>query len=517
MKKTLIGFLLLALVGTGQLTATAQQIPFLSEIFSRYAEFNRLYNEKRIAGANLGPVETLRKRAEDAFKQGNIPGILEAISEGQALLSGKKWDDRQRFIASLTLETDRLIVEPNQILQVSLTRMFPVMIDKAFATTPTVTFTVIADASASKATGGQPAAPISQPQIIADRLTVAETSSNAARRVLLSDGAYQIVAQVDAGGQRLAELKRPIYAISDYGESIAQMSKTLAAIRSSPDPKVKALAPMADTDAFKLQRIAQLNKTRGEVNINAIQEMDQIEAELSEIAKGNNPFSMNRGEVERAYQASDNTLMPYCVYVPQSYDGATPMPLVVMLHGALGDERYFFSGMFDSSMIKGEAERRGYILAVPNGRGRFANYSGPSQEDVFEVINAVTREYKIAANRVFLMGHSLGGFGAWLIASSNPEKFAAIAALSGGPPAQGDALSGLLEKLKGLPALIIHGAQDGIAPVQLSRTMASAAQKAGLKVTHLEVPDGNHTSVVSSTFPAVMDFFDKNAKPAISK
>jgi predicted peptidase len=139
-----------------------------------------------------------------------------------------------------------------------------------------------------------------------------------------------------------------------------------------------------------------------------------------------------------------------------------------------------------------------------------------SQEDVFEVINAVSREYKIDATRIFLMGHSLGGFGTWLVASSNPERFAAIAALSGGPPAQGDALAGLLEKLKGLPAMIIHGEQDGIAPVQLSRTMAAAAQKAGLKVTYVEVPDGDHTSVVASTFPAVMDFFEKNAKsPAI--
>lgn len=512
MKKTVIGFLLLALAAIGQLTATAQQIPFLAELFSRYAEFNRLYNEKRRAGANLTAVEPLRKRAEEAFKQGNIPGILETISEGQALLTAKKWDDRQRFIASLTLETDRLVVEPNQILQVSLTRMFPVVIDKTFASTPTVTFAIISGEAASKPPGAQAASALGQPLVIAERLTVAETSSNAARRLLLPDGVYQVVAQVEAGGQKIAELKRQVYAISDFSDSITQMSKTIAAIKSSSDAKVKAIAPMVATPEFQLQRLAQLNKARGEEDINPIQEMDQIEAELSEIAKGQNPFSMNRGEVERAYQASDNKLVPYRVYVPQSYDGARPKPLVVMLHGALGDERYFFSGLFDPATIKGEAERRGYILAGVNGRGRFANYSGVSQEDVFEVINAVSREYKIAATRIFLMGHSLGGFGTWVVASSNPERFAAIAALSGGPPAQGDALAGLLEKLKGLPAMIIHGAQDGITPVQLSRAMVAAAQKAGMKVTYLEVPDGDHTSVVASTFPAVMDFFERNVR-----
>ena len=515
MKKTVIGFLLVALAAIGHLRATAQQIPFLSELFSRYAEFNQLCNEKRRSGANLAAVDALRKRAEEAFRQGNIPGLLETISEGQALLTAKKWDDRQRFIASLTLETDRLVIEPNQILQVSLTRMFPVIIDKTFASTPTVNFAIISGEGILKSTGAQGASALREPLVIAERLPIAETSSNAARRVLLA--VYQVVAQVEVGGQKIAELKRLVYAISDFSDGIVQMSKTIDAIKSSSDAKVKAIVPMVATAEFQLQRLTQLNKARGEEDINAIREMDQIEFELSEIAKGQNPFSTGRGEVERAYRSSDNKLVPYRVYVPQSYDGTSPKPLVVMLHGPLGDEHYFFSGLFDPVTIKGEADRRGYILAGVNGGGRFANYSGASQEDVFEVINAVSREYRIAADRIFLMGHSLGGFGTWLVASSNPERFAAIAALSGGPPAQGDALAGLLEKLKGVPAMIIHGAHDGIAPVQLSRAIMASAQKAGLKVTYLEVPDGDHTSVVASTFPAVMDFFEKIVKPTGAK
>ncbi|MEK6324659.1 MAG: prolyl oligopeptidase family serine peptidase [Acidobacteriota bacterium] len=517
MKKTLIGFLLLAVATIVQLNATAQEIPFLSELLSRYEEFNRLYTEKRRAGANLSSVEPLRKRADEAFRQGSIPGILEAIAEAQALLAGKKWDDRQRFIASLTLETDRLIIEPNQVLQVSLIRMFQVNIDKAFASAPTVTFAIISGEAASKPTDAESAPALAQPLVIAAGLTIAETSSNAARRLLLPDGVYQVVARIESRGQRVAEIKRQLYAISDFSGSIGQMLKTLAVIKSSSDAKVKAMAAMVATPEFQLQRLAPLNKTRGEEDLNPNQEMYQIEAELSEIAKGRNPFAMKRGEVERAYQAPDNKLVPYRVYVPNSYDGATPKPLLVMLHGALGDERSYFSGLFDPVVIKGEADRRGYILAGVNGRGRFASYSGVSQDDVFEVIAAVSRDYKIDASRIYLTGHSLGGFGTWLVASSNPERFAAIAAVSGGPPAQGDALTGLLEKLKGLPALVIHGAQDGIAPVQLSRGMAAAAQKAGLKVSYVEVPDGDHTGVVASTFPAVMDFFDKNVKSSGSK
>jgi len=520
MRRPLFAFLLVAFATIAQPRAWAQQAPFLSELFSRYAEFNRVYAEKRRAGANVSAIETLRKRGEEAFKRGDIPGILEAIGEAQAVLAGKKWDERQKFISSLTVETDRLVIEPNQVLQVSVTRMFPASIEKAFASPPTVTFAVLSGETVSTALespsllaklknrssvlpqGAQP------PLIIAEGLAIAETSSNAARKLLLPDGAYQVVAAIEAGGQTVAEITRPIYAISDFSDSIAQMSKTISIIRTSSDPKIKAIAPQAVTADFQLQRLAQLNRTRGEVELNPSQEIDRIEAELSALANGQNPFARERGELERAYQASDGKLFAYRLYVPTSYDGSSPPPLVVMLHGALGDERYYFSGLFDPATIRGEADRRGFILVGVNGRGRFSL----SQEDVFEVIGAVTRDYKIDASRIYLTGHSMGGFGAWLVASARPEVFAAIAPVSGGPPAQGEALTALLQRLKGAPAMVVHGAQDGIAPVQLSRTMAEAAERAGLRVTYLEVPGGDHMSVVASTFPAIMEFFGKHVK-----
>ena len=519
MRKPLIAFLLVAFGAAGQPGATAQQVPFLTELFSRYEAFNRVYTEKRRAGANVSAIELLRKKGEEAFRRGDIPGILEVLGEAQALVAGKKWDERQRFIASLTLETDRLVVEPNQVLQVSLTRMFPASIEKAFASPPTVTFAILSgevvtgpvDAPSvlalwKKRPSALPAG--QQPLVIADRLAIAETSSNSARKLLLPDGAYQVVALVEAGGLQISEIKRQIYVISNFSDSIAQMSNTIASTRKSSDLKGKAIAPLIDTPAFQLQRLSQLTRTRGEVDLNPNQEIDRIEGELSALAKGQNPFARERGEVERAYQAPDGKLFPYRLYVPGSYDGARATPLVVMLHGALGDERYYFSGLFDPAVIKGEADRRGYILVGVNGRGRF----GLNQEDVFEVINAVTRDYKINAARIYLTGHSMGGFGTWLVASSKPELFAAIAPVSGGPPAQGDALTALLAKLKGTPAMVVHGAQDGIVAVQLSRT-----EKAGLKVSYLEVPDGDYLSVVASTFPAVLDFFEKSTNATNSK
>jgi dipeptidyl aminopeptidase/acylaminoacyl peptidase len=183
-----------------------------------------------------------------------------------------------------------------------------------------------------------------------------------------------------------------------------------------------------------------------------------------------------------------------------------------MLHGALGDEHYYFSGLFDPALIRSEAERRGWILVGVNGRGRFGGYRGPSLGDAFEVINAVTRDYKIEPSRIYLTGHSMGGFGTWLVASAKPEMFAAIAPVSGGAPAQGEALDALLARLKNVPALVAHGARDGIVPPERSRDMVAAAKRAGLKVDYLESAPSDHISVVPATLPAILDFFEKNQK-----
>jgi hypothetical protein len=75
MRKSLIVVLIVAAAALQQPVTTAQQVPFLSELFSRYEEFNRAYAEKQRAGESVSAIEVFRKRAEQAFKNGNIPGI----------------------------------------------------------------------------------------------------------------------------------------------------------------------------------------------------------------------------------------------------------------------------------------------------------------------------------------------------------------------------------------------------------------------------------------------------------
>lgn len=510
MKKVLFAILILvAFASLGVNEASAQQAPFLAELNARTEEMNRLAAEKRRAGANLAALDAIRLRTEDAFKRGNIPGVIEILGEGLALLRGKPWDEKQKFVASLTLEPDRLVVEPNQDMQVSLARMFPAMGDKTMSAPPTVTLEIV-PASAEAGDDPQSVKPI----VIARRLSIAETVTNAGRRVTLADGAYWVVATIETGNQKIAEIRKPVYAISDFSGELARLSSMVASIKSSNDPKVKAVAALVTTPEYQLQRLAPLTRGRGEYIINPFSELERIEAVLEGLAKGENLLANERGELERAYMAADGKLVPYRVYVPLSYDGATPRPMAVLLHGALGNERSYFSGLYDPTIIKGEAERRVYIFAAPNGRG---DYVKSGQEDVLEVIKAMTRDYRVDTSRIYLTGHSMGGFGTWWIASNKPEVFAAIAPVSGAGPPQADQLSAMVAKLKGVPALVIHGARDQIVPADRARTLVAAAQKAGVVVNYVEVPEADHLTIVAGTFPAVMDFFEKNSKQAGAK
>ena len=519
-KRSLIGGVLCLSLAVSWATAQSQQAPYLPELLSRSEQLNKLYNQKRLAGANLAAIDPLRQQSEAAFKSGNIRGMLEIVGREIALLEGKQWDEKERFLASLTLEPDRLVLEPNQDLQVSLIRMFPTNLDQALTPAPTVTFELKPDEAASDAAPPaetpvalRPAAPI----IIGERLAISQESTIATRRLRLGDGLYWVLAKIESGDRTIAQLSRPIYAINDFTERVSRLSSLAAVIRNSADARVKTVAIHGATPEFQLQRLAVLNRARADYDINAIAELDRIESLLSSLAKGANPLAQERGELERAYRAADSKLTPYRVYVPINYDGTSQRPLVVLLHGLLGDERSYLSGLYDPVVIKGESERRGAILAAVGGGDRSDSYRGISRDDVFEVIQAISRDYKIDPARVYLSGHAIGAAGAWAIASARPEIFAAIAAVSGGAPVQGDALGALLGRLKGIPALIIHGARDGIAPVENSRKVFAAAQKAGLKVEYIEMPDADHTTVVGATFPAVMQFFERNSRKPATK
>lgn len=76
--------------------------------------------------------------------------------------------------------------------------------------------------------------------------------------------------------------------------------------------------------------------------------------------------------------------------------------------------------------------------------------------DVITILDAVLAKYNADANRVYLTGLSMGGYGTWYYASKYPEKFAAILPLVGFPTIeQAEAVA-----KAGIPAWIFSSGRD---------------------------------------------------------
>ena len=170
-----------------------------------------------------------------------------------------------------------------------------------------------------------------------------------------------------------------------------------------------------------------------------------------------------------AAQTIDAGRGPVPLRVPSGYDEANPAPLVVLLHG------YTLSGKGQESYMKfGEiADEFGYLFMAPDGtkeeseRGsRFwnastacCNFFGSTVDDsgyIRGLIDKVKSQYKVDAKRVYLVGHSNGGFMSYRVAYDHPEIIAAFASLAGAT---------LLDPDRPAPAspvhaLQIHGTKD---------------------------------------------------------
>ena len=239
------------------------------------------------------------------------------------------------------------------------------------------------------------------------------------------------------------------------------------------------------------------------------------------------------GDLHREYLfAPTGEQMPYRVYVPTSWDGKTAMPIILFLHGAGANENSYMD-MADH-MLPRLAEQHGYIVVSPFGYTALGAYGNPlrlpavfgeseaaaeqraavtperqrtldlSELEVITALELVTEQYGADRSRTFLMGHSMGSGGTWHLAARYPERWRAIAPMSG-PFIEAGTYP--FNSIRKLPILMTEG--TGAKPsLAGSRALARFMREGGFNMEYLEV-DGNHGSMVPMVWPAIFDFFDK--------
>lgn len=234
---------------------------------------------------------------------------------------------------------------------------------------------------------------------------------------------------------------------------------------------------------------------------------------------------LKKGEIvtRQYYFREAGKQMDYVLYVPRSFQPGKKMPLVVALHGLLSTP----GQIMRYPGLTRLAEKHGFIVVAPwgyNNRGWYGslgqksrgmrpeNLGELSEKDVMNVVAAMQQNFSIDERRIYLLGHSMGGGGAFHLAIKYPQKWAAVAAIAPAVYTAPDQL----QKIKHLPVIIVQGAKDGLVSVKQTRRWVEKMKQLKMNHVYIEVADGGHIFIAFRNLPKIFDFLAQQPKKETS-
>jgi predicted peptidase len=190
-----------------------------------------------------------------------------------------------------------------------------------------------------------------------------------------------------------------------------------------------------------------------------------------------------RGTVTRSVQ------MKYLLFLPDDYqdNGSNKWPLIMYLHGGSrrGDDigKLKEPGFGLPSLLE---KRKSFPFIVvsplcPNGE------FWTDTTALIALLDKIEKEYAVDLSRVYLTGHSMGGFGTWYLAYQYPDRFAAIA-----PMSAPFVVTAWADRLKTLPIWAFHGSDDDLAPLGGHKDLIDALRALGNQVRFTVLPGRDH-------------------------
>ena len=201
-----------------------------------------------------------------------------------------------------------------------------------------------------------------------------------------------------------------------------------------------------------------------------------------------------KGSLEHRIIEVGDKKFDYQIHVPAQIEKEQALPVIVFLHG-IGQRG---AGGFVPAEGAGGAIARHYLGQVPAvillPQCRLGSYWSDAvmEEMVMKEIEKTVEEFGADANRIYLTGVSMGGYGVWHFAAQFPARFAALVSICGGSSiTTGDRFAPLAEKVGKTPAWLFHGVDDKVVAVAESRHIV-AALKGGGNVKYNEYPNAGH-------------------------
>ncbi len=172
----------------------------------------------------------------------------------------------------------------------------------------------------------------------------------------------------------------------------------------------------------------------------------------------------------------DGITREYVLYVPSSYDGSSPAPLMFNFHGFGGSASEY---MLEADM-RSIAESDTFILIYPqgtclNGSSHWnacpIGGDNKSNADDFgfveSIINEISSQYNVDSECIYAAGYSNGGMMAYGLANYRSELIAAVASVSGAM------LDCTGQTSHPMPIIHLHGTSDGVLPYNGSSDYSS--------------------------------------------
>jgi len=187
----------------------------------------------------------------------------------------------------------------------------------------------------------------------------------------------------------------------------------------------------------------------------------------------------------KSLEAKVDVSLKYLLALPTGYEEKEKWPVMLFLHGAgeRGDDlnRVLVHG--PPKLITKGQEFPMIVVAPQCPKGRWWKTT-----ELEALLDEIEENYKVDADRIYVTGLSMGGFGTWALAHAIPDRIAAIAPICGG------GLPNWTKNFVHVPAWVFHGAKDTVVTVDNSKVMVEALEKAGGDVRLTIYPEAGHDS-----------------------
>ena len=213
--------------------------------------------------------------------------------------------------------------------------------------------------------------------------------------------------------------------------------------------------------------------------------------------------------------------MPYRLMKPIDFDANQQYPLILSLHGAGGRGKDNLKNLRNwNTIMAEEAQRRKYpcFVVVPQTEARWRlpkkleltsefiatlpdvwqeRLNQPRFKDddgskgdlgkVYDLLDQLAETYPIDTNRVYCLGHSMGGGGTWTAIYEAPQRFAAAIPSAGGFSPWQD-----IKRITHIPIWAFHGDADPTVPVEFTRDAFRQLKELAGNMKYTELKDVKH-------------------------